>query len=151
ILFGRVKQGSADSALILEGLIHGYLRRFSFEKALVCEEALLKLEPSNVQALLWRGRMRATLRHRTGAFQDFEAALKLVPEFDAARYYLAELFLNTNHFQDAEAHLKILNERAAQNLNVRLLWARCRIAMGDDATGRQLLDAWLADAPPHHP
>ena len=148
VLFEQVKQGSADSALILEGLIHGYLRRFSFEKALVCQEALLKLEPGNIQALLWRGRMRATLKHRSGAREDFETALKLVPQFAAARYYLCELLLNTNQFHDAETHLKILNEQVAENLNVRLLWARCRIAMGDDAGGRQLLDLWLADVPP---
>jgi predicted Zn-dependent protease len=151
ILFERVKQRTMDAPLVLEGLIYSYLRQFHFEKALACEEALLKLEPGNVQALLWRGRMRAVLRKRSDARADYEAALKLVPEFDAARYYLAEMFLNANQVREAEEQLKVLNGRAEKNLMVRLLWARCRIALGDESLGQELLDAWLAEAPPHHP
>jgi predicted Zn-dependent protease len=41
-------------------------------------------------------------------------------------------------------------EHAPNNLLVRLLLARCRIELGDDPAGAEL-DAWLQEAPPHHP
>jgi tetratricopeptide (TPR) repeat protein len=150
VLVARVKQVTSDTPLILEGLIHGYLRRFNFEKALVCEEALLRMEPGNVLGFLWRGRMRTNFRQKAEARADYEAALNLLSDFDAARYYLAETYMNANQLGEAESHLKILIEHDPKNLLVRLLWARCRIALGDDVVGRELVDAWLEDAPPHH-
>jgi tetratricopeptide (TPR) repeat protein len=150
LLFARVKERADETPLILEGLIQGYLRRLHFEKALACADALLRLEPGNVLALLWRGRIREEIKQRAGAREDYETALQSVPDFDAARYYLAELLFNSNQVQDARKHLDILNERAGQNLLVRLMSARCLIALGDEGPGLDLVDAWLADAPPRH-
>src|SRR5262249_55666842 len=55
-----------------------------------------------------------------------------------------------NRYHEAEPHVKLLTEHSPQNLLVRLLRARCRIELGHDSTGAEL-DAWLQDAPPHHP
>lgn len=150
LLVERVRKLTPDTPLILEGLIHAYLRYVNFEKALACEDALLRMQPDNLQGLLWRGRMRARLRQKPGAHEDFESALKLVPDFHPARYYLAEMLAAENQYHEAEPHLKILIERSAKNLLVRLLWARCGIELGHDSAGAEL-DAWLQDAPPHHP
>jgi tetratricopeptide (TPR) repeat protein len=150
MLMERVRELTPDTPLILEGLIHAYLRHVNFEKALACEDALLRMEPGNLQGLLWRGRMRALLRHKPQAYEDLESALKLAPDFDPARYYLAEMLAAENRYREAEALAKILIEHAPKNLLNRLLWTRCRIELGDDSAGAEL-DAWLQDAPPHHP
>jgi len=150
-LIERVKRSGPEAPLILEALIHGLLQNLQCEKALVCVEALLKLEPANVHAFLWRGRIREQTRQLRSAREDYERAVQLVPDFDAARYYLAENLLRANRLSDAEHHLQILNSRAGDNLLIRLAWAKCRIALGDDQIGRELLDTWLADAPRDHP
>jgi tetratricopeptide (TPR) repeat protein len=150
ILVNRVRELKPDTTLILEGLIHAYLRHVNFEKALACEDALLRMEPGNLQGLLWRGRMRALLRQKPLAYEDYECALKLALDFDPARYYLAEMLAAENRSHEAEPHVKILIEHAPKNLLVRLLWARCRTELGHDSAGAEL-DAWLQDAPPHHP
>src|SRR5262249_33467513 len=146
----RVRKLTPDTPLILEGLIHAYLRHVNFEKALACQDALLRMEPGNLQGLLWRGRMRALLRQKQRAYEDFESALKLAPDFDPARYYLAELLAAENRYREAEPHANILIEHAPKNLLNRLLWTRCRIELGDYSAGAEL-DAWFQDAPPHHP
>jgi tetratricopeptide (TPR) repeat protein len=150
LLVDRVKKLTPDTPLILEGLIHAYLRHVNFEKALACEDALLRMEPGNLQGLLWRGRMRALLRQKPRAYEDLESALKLAPDFHPARYYLAEMMAAENRYHEAEPHVQILIEHSPKNLLVRLLWARCRIELGLDSAGAEL-DAWLQDAPPHHP
>lgn len=150
-LFWRIQEGGPDAPLVLEALIQSYLRHLQFEKAQVCVESLLKFEPESALALLWRGRIREQLRLLRGAGEDLSLAVRLVPEFDAARYYLAEWLLRTNQLQEADTHLQVLNARAPDNLLVRLAWASCRISLGDDVVGGELLDAWLADAPQNHP
>jgi tetratricopeptide (TPR) repeat protein len=150
ILVERVSKLTPDTPLILEGLIHAYLRHVNFEKALACENALLRMEPGNLQGLLWRGRMRSLLRQKSPAYEDFESALRLAPDFDPARYYLAEMLAAENRYHEAEPHVKVLIEHSPANLLVRLLWARCQIELGHDSAGAEL-DAWLQDAPPHHP
>jgi tetratricopeptide (TPR) repeat protein len=150
ILVARVKQLTQDTPLILEGLIHGYLRRFNFEKALVCEDALLRMEPGNVLGHLWRGRMRTNFRQKAEAKEDYETALRLLSDFDPARYYLAEIYMSANQLAEAEPHLRILIEHDPKNLLVRQLWAQNQIALGDNAAGMDVIDAWLEDAPPHH-
>jgi predicted Zn-dependent protease len=150
-LIDRVKRGEPDAPLILEALVHGYLRNLRCEKALACAEALLKLEPDNVLALLWRGRIREQTRQLRGSREDYLWVVQLVPEFDAARYYLAESLLRANRLGDAGPHLEVLNARAPGNLLVRLAWAKYRIAVGDEAAAGPLLESWLADAPGDHP
>lgn len=150
-LIDCTKPAGADSPLILEALVHSYVRHLQCEKALVCAESLLQLEPDNALALLWRGRIREQINQARSARQDYESALRFVPDFDAARYYLAESLLRSNQPGPAEAHLRILESKAGENLLVRLAWAKCLIARGDGSVGQGLLDAWLADAPKHHP
>jgi predicted Zn-dependent protease len=151
VLVDRVKQAGADAPVILEALIHGYLRQLHFEKALVCSESLLNLDPKNIHGYLWRGRIREQLKQLRSARDDYESALRLEPDFDAARYYLAESLLRVNKVKEAEDHLQVLHQRACQNLLVRLVWAKYQIAKGDQAIGQELLDAWLTDAPKNHP
>jgi thioredoxin-like negative regulator of GroEL len=149
-LLARAEGDGPDAPLILEATIHGLLRQWQFEKALACVEQLLRHDPKNALALFWRGRIGAEF-HRQRSNEDFASAVRLNPQFAAARFYLAESLLRANQVAQAETHLRILNEQVPDNLLVRLAWARCRIAQGDDAQGRQLLDSWLADAPKNHP
>jgi tetratricopeptide (TPR) repeat protein len=149
----REAAGSGDPrrVLILEALIHRHLRQLQFEKALACVESLLELNSDHALGLLWRGRIREQFKQVRAGREDYEEALKVVPDFDAARYYLAESLLRSRQAGEAEAHLRVLIDRGTDNLLARLAWAKCRIALGDADTGRDLLDAWLADAPAKHP
>jgi tetratricopeptide (TPR) repeat protein len=149
-LLARAKEDGPDVPLILEAMIHGLLRQWQFDRALACVEQLIRHDPQNVLALFWRGRIGAEF-NRQRANEDFESAIRLNARFAAARYYLAESLLRTHHVAQAEDHLRILKEQVPDNLLVRLAWANCRIAHGDEAQGRQLLDSWLADAPKNHP
>jgi tetratricopeptide (TPR) repeat protein len=151
LLLQRVQAGEADAPLILEALVHRHLRRLQFERALVYVESLLQVQPDHVLGLLWRGRIREEFKQVRSGREDYEQALKVVSDFDAARYYLAESLLRSNQVTEAEAHLQVLMERGADNLLVRLAWAKCRIALGDEGAGQELLDAWLAEAPHKHP
>jgi Tfp pilus assembly protein PilF len=147
-LVERVRRLTSDTSLILEGLIYAYQRNLNYEKALACQNALLRVEPGNLQGFLWRGRMRALLRRKTPAYEDFKSALKLSPDFHPARYYLAEMLATENRYPEAEPHVKVLIDSSKNNLLVRLLWARCQVEMGHDPEGAGL-EAWLRDAPHH--
>jgi tetratricopeptide (TPR) repeat protein len=150
-LLEGVRAGGADSRLVLEALAHRHLRRLQFDKALGCVESLLEADPDHALALLWRGRILDQFKQVQNGREDYEQALKVAPDFDAARYYLAESLLRSRRAPEAKAHLQVLMDRGTGNLLVRLRWAKCRIALGEEAVGQELLDAWLAEAPPKHP
>jgi tetratricopeptide (TPR) repeat protein len=150
LLLERAQAGGADAPLILEALVHRHLRRLQLEKALVCVESLLSVQPDHVLGLLWRGRIREQFKQVRSGREDYEGALKVVADFDPARYYLAESLLRSHQVPEARAHLQVLIEGGAENLLVRLAWAKCRIALGDSVRGQELLDAWLAQAPAKH-
>jgi tetratricopeptide (TPR) repeat protein len=151
LLVEGVQTRGANAPLILEALVHRHLRRLQFEKALGCVESLLEVEPDHALALLWRGRILEQFKQVQNERADYEQALKVVSDFDAARYYLAESLLRSQQVPEAKAHLQVLVERGTNNLLVRLAWAKCKIALGEQDVGQELLDAWLADAPAKHP
>jgi tetratricopeptide (TPR) repeat protein len=150
-LLKGVQAGGPDAPLILEALVHRHLRRLQFEKAVGYVESLLGAEPDHALALLWRGRIREQFKQVQNGQEDYKRALEAAPDFDAARYYLAESLFRSEQVPEARAHLQILLDRGADNLLVRLAWAKCRIALGEEDAGRELLDAWLAEAPAKHP
>lgn len=151
LLRSRLQAGGPDAALVLEALIHRHLRRLQLEQALAYADLLRDAQPGHALALLWRGRIREQFDQARAGREDFERALHDVPDFDAARYYLAESLLRSRQSAEAEAHLRRLLDRGADNRLVRLAWAKCRIALGDERQGGELLDAWLAEAPERHP
>lgn len=150
-LLERVRAEEAEAPLILEALVQGNLRRLQFDRALGLVETLLNVQPDHALGFLWRGRIRDQFNPGQSGREDLEQALKINPSFDAARYYLAESLLRSHQVTDAEAHLQVLREKQPDNLLVRLAWAKCRIALGDQSQGQELLDAWLAEAPNKHP
>lgn len=147
----RAKEEGPDACRILEALVHGYLRHLQLDKALACSEALLQQDPENVLALVWRGRIWDQFGQWRAARADYTLAVRSVPDFPAARYYLAEALLRSNAIEEATTHIETLKDQAGDNLLVRLAWAKCRIVKGDDRAGQQLLDAWLTEAPKEHP
>jgi tetratricopeptide (TPR) repeat protein len=151
VLLVRVGERGPEAPLILEALICGYLRHLQCDKALVCIDSLLRLEPENVLALLWRGRIHEQIWQVGKATEDFASAIRIAPDFDAARYYLAESLLRSNQVEEAKAHLEVLKERSPDNLLVRLAWATCQIQTGENDLGQELLDRWLEAAPKDHP
>jgi tetratricopeptide (TPR) repeat protein len=150
-LLQPVQSKEPEAALVLEGLIHTCLGRQQRHRAGHYAEALLSLEPDNVQGLDWRGQVRRALFFRDAALQDLERAVELNADFDPARYHLADLLLAGGKYREAAGHIEILHARRPENLWVRLARARLLIAQGQTEEGCTLLDAWLAGAPPTHP
>src|SRR5262249_49480927 len=139
LLVEGVRAGGADATLILEALTHNHLRRLQFEKAMGCVESLLEAESDHALALLWRGRILDEFKQVRNEREDFERALKVVPDFDAVRYYLAESLLRSQQIPEAKAQLQVLVDRGTNNLLVRLAWAKCQIAVGEERAGQELL------------
>jgi tetratricopeptide (TPR) repeat protein len=146
-----VQTDNPDVPLVLEGLIHGFLRTSNLDKALFCLEKLLALEPDNVQALVWRGQIKEQLMNSPAAREDYEKAIRLNPDFDLARFYLIGNLMRANQLEEAAIHLHVLEERVPHNALVRLARALCQIAEGQTEAGRALLDDWLTKTPSTHP
>jgi tetratricopeptide (TPR) repeat protein len=150
-LFSYAETGNPDVPLVLEALIHGYLRRLNLDKARYCIEKLLTLEPDNVQALVWRGQLKEQFQNFPSAQEDYEQAVRLNPDFDSARISLVGHLMRSNRAEEAAEHLAVLEQRLPQNPLVRLALALCQVARGDTQTGRALLDDWLMKTPSTHP
>jgi tetratricopeptide (TPR) repeat protein len=150
-LFAYLETTNPDVPLVLEALIHGLMRQLSLDKARYCIEKLLVLEPDNVQALVWRGQLKEQFMNFPAAQEDYEAAVRLNPDFDSARFYLIGHLMRSNRAEEAAEHLAVLEERIPQNPLVRLARALCQIARGETEKGRALLDDWLVKTPPNHP
>jgi tetratricopeptide (TPR) repeat protein len=150
-LLAFVQTDGADNPLILEGLIHGYLRTMKVEKARSSVEKLLALQPDNAQALVWRGQLKEQLMNFAGAREDYEEAVRLNPDFDSAHYYLVGMLLWANQAAEAAKHLTWLENSVPENLLVRQARALCQVAMGQSEGARKLLDNWLRQTSPSHP
>jgi tetratricopeptide (TPR) repeat protein len=146
-----VQTGGPDALLILEAMTHRYLRRLQFDQAAGCVDSLLEADQDHELALMWRGRILEQFNQVQKGQDEYKRALAVAPDFDAARYYLAESLFRSEQVPEAKAQFQALLDREANNLLVRLAWAKCRIALGEEEAGKELLDAWLADAPDKHP
>jgi tetratricopeptide (TPR) repeat protein len=151
-LLGYVETDNPDVPLVLEALIYGLLQRANVDKAAICISKLLLVQPDNVQALVWRGRLKEQLfSNLVSAREDFEEAVALNPDFDSARFCLVQNLLRVNRAEEASRHLAALEERVPDNPLVRLSRALCHIAQGQTEAGRALLDDWLTKTPSTHP
>jgi tetratricopeptide (TPR) repeat protein len=150
-LLAYLDRDDPEAPLILEGLIYGYLRTLRLDKARFYLQELLRLQPDNVQALVWRGQLKEQVMNFPSAREDYEEAIRLNPDFATARYYLVANLLWANQAGDAARHLAILENTLAQNPLIRLARAQCEIAQGQTEAGRQRLDDWLRTTPATNP
>jgi tetratricopeptide (TPR) repeat protein len=142
-------QDYPESPAILDALARGYLLTYRVPQAMLCLNRLLQLQPDNAQALLLRAQAHDHLQLFGDALTDYRRAVQLDPENDTARLYLVEGLLDAARVDEALPHLRRLRERQPGDPTILATMARCRVARGETAEARKLLDALLAEHPDH--
>jgi Tfp pilus assembly protein PilF len=142
-------QDYPEAPAILDALALGYLRTHRLPQAMLSLNRLLQLQPDNAQAVLLRARAYDHLQLSELALADSRRAVELDPENDTARLYLVEGLLNADRVDEALSHLRRLRERQPGDPTILAAMARCRVARGETAEARKLLDALLAGHPDH--
>jgi tetratricopeptide (TPR) repeat protein len=142
-------QDYPESPAILDALARGYLRTHRLPQAMLCLNRLLELQPDNAQAMLLRAQAYDQLQLAKLALTDYRRAVELDPENDMARLYLVEGLLDAARVDEALPHLRRLRERQPGDPTVLALMARCRVARGETAEARKLLDTLLTESQDH--
>ncbi len=142
-----VERDDLDSPLILEAMALGYILIYDVTRAGQCLELLLKRQPENGLALLWRGRVYAGINRFDLAEKDFRKAVELHPGYVDARLDLADRLRAQDMYAEAAEHYqKALAQRPGERRGLLGL-ARCRRQTGDTESARRLLDELLAAHP----
>jgi Tfp pilus assembly protein PilF len=149
-LLGCVHKDHPDSAIILEALSQGYLKRYRLLQALDCLDLWLRRAPDDIQALAWRGEAFERVHHEDKALDDYRRALDLDPERDEVRLRLANLLIKAQLLDEATENYERLYQRQPGNADALLGLAVCRRQAGQAEEARQLLDQVLT-AEPRHP
>ena len=145
-LYLFVKEDHPQTSLILEALAHGYLHIYDLPSALGCLDLLLKREPENTHALIWRGHVWSGMANPSKALADYQRAVEIDPNNAEARLLLAET-LRDKAGKPAEAlsHFERLRQQQPGSLRVGRGLARCQRTLGELDKASQTLDALLAE------
>src|SRR5205807_1880967 len=139
-LYACVEKDHPDKLLILEALTRGYMLTYQLPSAVACLNRWLNAQPNSLQALLWRGQvLRVRGQYEPGA-TDYEQALQLDPDCDEARLNLAQILIHENKPAEAVGHFDILAEREPGNVAAILGLGRCKAALGEVESARQIFD-----------
>jgi predicted Zn-dependent protease len=144
-----IHHNHADTLLILEALVQGYLRTYRLSDALQYLDLWLEREPNNVQAHLWRGQVKERRNSLGEAVAAYRRAVELEPANDSARLALAQALVRSDQVEAAVEHFESLHQRQPENPEVLLGLAACRRGVGKTEEARQQLDALLAAHPRH--
>jgi tetratricopeptide (TPR) repeat protein len=151
-----------DTLLILEAMSQGYIELFRLEDAMKCLNLWLELKPKEIQALLWRAKVKEKTpegRKEAGnwTYYDFDANLKglsdyqkvvaVDPQQDEARLRIAQALLQLSRPKDAFEQFQYLLEREFRRSVVLLGLARCRVQLGELEEAESLLEQLLKDDP----
>src|SRR5262249_49096526 len=95
------KKDHPDSLLILEALLKGYIKTYRLSRAAYFLSLWLEREPTDVQALLWRGEV-AERRQSSEAADFYRRAAEADPEHEEARLHLADALVRLRRYAEAE-------------------------------------------------
>jgi tetratricopeptide (TPR) repeat protein len=144
VLWFWVRQGHADTGLILEALALDYLYTYRLREAHGSLERWLAWEPDHPRALYLRGLAREGLQDLKGAGSDYERAVELAPDYREARQRLAEFLLFSHKADEAAEHFEHLLEAEPDDPALLFGLARCRRQQGDNSAASEILDRLLA-------
>ena len=146
-LRGKLSAHVAESALIYEALIEGYMQVYRVLDALGALRDWLANEPDNPVARSLRGRAWQRVHAYPKAVEDFQRVIEIDAERDEDRYRLAECLIEVSNPQQAAEHLETLRRRGLTEprVLVRLAYARNLTGQGDE--GIKLLDMVLESEP----
>jgi predicted Zn-dependent protease len=149
-LRARAAAGGPETPQILEVLIQSYMDTYRLGEALIALNRLLELRPGNIPALIGRGKVHEWLLDFSAAAADYREAVRLDPENEKVRRYLAEMLLITGPPAEALAQFEWLRRRQRVPVpEVLLGLARSRRQLRQFEQARALLDRLLAEAPEH--
>jgi predicted Zn-dependent protease len=146
-LHERLDRGSAQTPLIQEALIEGYLRTYRIGPALAGVEDWLKRQPDDTQALFLQGCIWLQVGRPLTALTSYRRVLELDPQRDDARWRLSQCLLKLHLYEEAQANLEYLHLRYPQNAEMAVELAGARFKRGQLSEAQQMLDTVLAEHP----
>ncbi|MBX9583943.1 MAG: tetratricopeptide repeat protein, partial [Gemmataceae bacterium] len=140
-LLEAVEAGHPEAPLFLETLALGYTEKMRYWPAYGYLNKLVELRPDAARPYFLRGWVQERLNNHKGAMADYRAALDRDPELFPARLRVAEMLLEDKQTPDALPHLERLYRQNPDHPQVQARLGRCRMAQGDSAEARRLLEA----------
>jgi tetratricopeptide (TPR) repeat protein len=146
-LMERVKQGSPESALILETLAKAYMFYMRYGLAYVLLSQWGDLEPGSAEPWRWRGWVLERMGDSEAAMADYQRVLELDPGRVAIRLRLAEMYLERSSLAEAVPHLELLARQFPDRADVMARLGQCRFAQGEHREARRLLERAVQEMP----
>jgi tetratricopeptide (TPR) repeat protein len=143
----ELKNDHADSALIVEALVEGYMAVLRFPEAAGLLQSWLEKAPNHPQALFLKGRMELQSTNAQEALTHFRRVVDLDGDRDDARLFLAGLCLELGQAREALPHLELLRHRLPANIVIQARLGRCLVLLGRHEEAEAMLDAVLAQDP----
>jgi tetratricopeptide (TPR) repeat protein len=144
-LQGLVLEGHKDTILILEALVRGNMRVRRRRDAVVLLSQLLERESNHAEAYYWRGSQLADGGLAADAVQNYRRALQIAPQRKDFRLALAEALVGSSQPGEAWPHFELLLREQPDDPAAFLGAARCRRALGQHQSAREILDTILRD------
>jgi tetratricopeptide (TPR) repeat protein len=148
-LQGLVREQNPEWSWILEAIAEGHRKQLYVVESLNCADQWLREQPNFPPAL----RLKAEcVNLRAGALEAvpiYQRALELDPEFEEARYQLAQLQLDgpAKDMPAALRHFEILYRHRLGHLDYQLGYAVALVETGRMQEAQPLVDEILADQP----
>jgi tetratricopeptide (TPR) repeat protein len=100
-----------------------------------------ELEPTNVEAIFWRGLWYTQQQNTRLAREDFRRALELDPERIDIRLTFAEILRSEKKFTEVVEQYQLVLQQEPQNADAILGMAQADLELGRTEDARQQLDA----------
>jgi tetratricopeptide (TPR) repeat protein len=139
----RISQDHADTPLIFEALVRGFIRSYRLRDADETLDRWSKREPDNPQAVFMRGALEDLRERLPEALDLYQQAIALDPDRDDIRERLTDVQIRLNLAADALPHLTRLIRRQPDSAAVRLRLASCYVLLREKDAARRTLDGVL--------
>jgi predicted Zn-dependent protease len=145
----KIRSDAGEGPLVCEALAEGYLRNYRGPEALAILDVWLEQQPDNLHALSLRGDVWRQAEALGKAAECYQRVLKLDPENDAARRWLALCLLDGGRPAEALPHWERLFRDHAEDADVQAYLAGCRYQLGQTDEARELIEKVLQSHPDH--
>jgi len=144
-----VEERNPDRAWILEALAEGHRKQFQFTEALNCADQWLNEEPDSPPALRLKAECVNQRAGAAGAVPIYQRALERDPEYDEARYQLAQLFLDgpAKDSKAALVHFEVLYRHRPDSMGYKLGYAAALVDNDHADQAQSIVKEILAKQP----
>jgi tetratricopeptide (TPR) repeat protein len=134
-----------NAPLVLEALTRAYMARYRVDLAWGCLARWNELEPTNVEALFWRGIWYSQQQNTRKASEDFRRALELDPERADIHLTYAEILRSEKKFPEAAEQYGSVLQHEPRNADALLGLTQAQIELGRFEDARRQLEAVPAE------